>query len=487
MWLIIVISTALSAFIIKWLLDYGVRLFHYPPGPWGLPIVGYLPWMGGKQPFEIFVKLGEKYGGLFSVGMGIETIVVLNDWSSIRATLVEKPKIFCGRPEIKLLTEAYQRKDFALNDGPIAKKQRTLAIHCLKDLGVGKTASESIIMDVVEDVIEQFMKHDNQAVVINDILYPTFVQLTYKLVSGGHEMKKDKVAAIAQALHNFVSGFRSDNPLNVFLWLRYVPPNGFGYWEFLKIIKHLKQLMLETIEKHLDNWNEHNMNDLIDYYIAEMKKKADNSPPYNVEHLQGTVFDLFAAGVDTVNNTTQWGLSYLVKYPSIQTKIQMELDKVVGRERLPNLNDIPSLPYLEAFIKEVHRFSCVVPLALPHRTTTTIDVNGYTIPRGTTCLQNIYAVHRDPKLWNEPEVFNPDRFFDDENKPITPPYLMPFSIGPRACVGQSFAEMQLRLLFSCFLQKFTFSLPDNQKELLIEPVYRVTLVPPPFALKINIR
>lgn len=199
------------------------------------------------------------------------------------------------------------------------------------------------------------------------------------------------------------------------------------------------------------------------------------------------MFDLMVATGDTSVASTLWGFLYLILHPQVQQKVQTELDQVVGRERLPNTDDMARLPYLSAVTMEIQRMASIVPLSLPHSTVETIKINGFTIPKRTTCLQNIYAVHHDPKLWEEPESFKPERFLNENNEAQAPPYLIPFSIGPRICIGQSLGEVELRLIFGCILHRFTLSLPDNMPKPSLEPIVELALKPPPYYVSVKSR
>ena len=103
----------------------------------------------------------------------------------------------------------------------------------------------------------------------------------------------------------------------------------------------------------------------------------------------------------------------MVLNPKAMKKAQEELDRVVGKGRLPDFSDRERLPYIDALVKEVLRWNTPTPIAVPNRAIQDDVYRGYFIPAGATVIQNVWAICRDPKIYPDPETFNPDRFLKD--------------------------------------------------------------------------
>ena len=103
----------------------------------------------------------------------------------------------------------------------------------------------------------------------------------------------------------------------------------------------------------------------------------------------------------------------MITNPGAMKKAQEELDRVVGKGELPDFSHKDSLPYIDALIKELLRWSPPVPLSSPNRAMQDDFYRGYFIPRGATVIQNVWAISRDPNVYSDPDVFNPDRFLKD--------------------------------------------------------------------------
>jgi cytochrome P450 len=103
----------------------------------------------------------------------------------------------------------------------------------------------------------------------------------------------------------------------------------------------------------------------------------------------------------------------MILNPRVMKKSQEELDRVVGKDRLPDFSDKGNLPYVDAVIKEVFRWNPPFPINIPNKVMQDDVYRGYFIPAGATMIQNIWMVFRDPKIYPDPESFNPDRFLKD--------------------------------------------------------------------------
>ena len=185
---------------------------------------------------------------------------------------------------------------------------------------------------------------------------------------------------------------------------------------------------------------------------------------FSEDHLIGSIQDMFGAGYETTSVTLRWAIAYLTNFPEYQTKVQQELDDVVGRDRFPSLDDRPNLPFLQAFIMEVQRLASIVDKAIPHYTVTDTSLCGYRVPKDTIVLVNLEAVHLDPECWENPSDFNPNRHIDADGNLITNQgNWVPFSAGRRVCAGESLAKVELYLFLGIMLQRYTF-VPEDGKE-----------------------
>lgn len=176
------------------------------------------------------------------------------------------------------------------------------------------------------------------------------------------------------------------------------------------------------------------------------------------------------------------------RYPKVQAKMQEEVDRIVGRDRLPCAEDQPRLPYIMAFLYESMRFSSFVPVTIPHATTTNTFIMGYLIPKDTVVFINQWSVNHDPAKWSNPEDFDPTRFLDENgfiNKDLTSSVMI-FSMGKRRCIGEELSKMQLFLFTSILVHQCHFTANPNEDPKM-DFIYGLTIKPKPFTLNVTLR
>lgn len=189
-------------------------------------------------------------------------------------------------------------------------------------------------------------------------------------------------------------------------------------------------------------------------------RHPDTGEPLANQHVRDEIVTMFFAGHDSTSRTKTWALACLSKHPEALRKAQDEVDAVLG-SRKPTLDDVPKLKYLKQIVQETLR---LYPAGwLMPRTASEDDVvDGFRIPKGAFLCINIYAVHRDPALWDRPESFEPERFDGSESSWPRGQYI-PFGGGPRLCIGDQFGQMNAQLTLAMFLQRFRPSLVPGRE------------------------
>lgn len=150
----------------------------------------------------------------------------------------------------------------------------------------------------------------------------------------------------------------------------------------------------------------------------------------------------------------EWAMSLLINHPQVLKKAQAEIDAYVDPSRLLNESDMPNLPYLNCIISETLRMYPVGPLLVPHENSEDCVLGGYNVPRGTMLLVNLWAIHNDPKVWDQPREFRPERFQGQEAVVRDGYKLMPFGSGRRSCPGEGLAMRVIGLVLGTLIQCF---------------------------------
>lgn len=161
---------------------------------------------------------------------------------------------------------------------------------------------------------------------------------------------------------------------------------------------------------------------------------------------------LLVAGTDTMSISMEWAMSLLLNHPESIQKIKSEIDANVPEDRLLDEQDLPKLRYLQNVITETLRLYPPVPFLIPHQSSEDCKVGGYDIPKGTMLLVNLWAIHRDSRLWDEPEKFKPERH--EAARKEEGAFMLPFGAGRRKCPGGGIATKVLGLALGTMIQGF---------------------------------
>ncbi|KAI5576630.1 hypothetical protein BDE02_09G057300 [Populus trichocarpa] len=179
--------------------------------------------------------------------------------------------------------------------------------------------------------------------------------------------------------------------------------------------------------------------------------------------------DLFTGGTNTTSDAILWILAELVNHPAAFKKLREEIDSAVGTERLVDEEDIPNLPYFQACVKEAMRLNPPVPL-FDRICGENCKLGGYDIPKGITMIMNAYSIMRDPKIWENPNDFIPERFLTEQDNAEGQnlQVYVPFGGGRRMCPGTNMTSSLINCSVTAMVQCFDWKVlggdgPDGSK------------------------
>lgn len=241
-----------------------------------------------------------------------------------------------------------------------------------------------------------------------------------------------------------------------------------GNLRFKSAMTYLNRLMADIIGERRRTGD--HRGDFLDLMMNA--RDETTGEPMTDELLRDEVLTVFVAGHETTANTLTWTWYLLARHPEVMERLHQELDRVLAGRR-PTAADLPHLPYTRAVFEETLRLFC--PVAAMVRRTARDEVLGdRSIAKDTVLLIAIYNIHRHPDFWIEPERFRPERFLAGSEKPKHRLAYMPFSAGPRVCVGNHFALTEGPLLIASIAQRCELRIPGDRP---VEPELRVTVKP----------
>nr|XP_054589335.1 cytochrome P450 2F2 [Nothobranchius furzeri] len=460
---------------------------NFPPGPPAWPVLGNLLYLTSKDPLKNVEKLRQSYGNVYSLLLGSKPVVFINGFKEMKEAMVTKAASFAGRPQDLFINMLTQRKGVILADyGSTWREHRRFDLMTLRNFGLGKNSMEDQIHEELQHTIKildqsagetlspRVMFHNIASNIICKVLFGTryeyddeiikvviqcFTEFT-KMANGPWAMLYDSVPLVQSLPLPFRRGF--------------------------KLMETFLSFAVCRVNEHKKSRIPGEPRDFVDCYLDELDKKSDESS-FSKEQLIGQLFDLYIAGTDTTSNTLLTAFLYLMNYPQTQERCQLEIDQVLeGKDRIA-FEDRHNMPYMQAVIHEVQRVANTVPLSVFHCTTKDTELMGYSIPKGTIIIQNMMSVLKEEGQWKFPHDFNPENFLNEQGEFVKPEAFMPFSAGPRMCLGEGLARMELFVIIVTLLKKYKFIWPADAGEPDYTMVFGATLTPKPYTMRVQPR
>lgn len=462
---------------------------NYPPGPFPWPFVGntyYLKKLSkklGGQHFA-FWELSKRYNSdIISLRLGTGDTIVVSNNKLIHEILSKKE--YNGRPwnEFIKLRNMGMKKGITMNDGLDWKILRNWSVHTLKKIGFIKQEMMQLLLDELIFILEKLK--DGGVQQIQTVVAPSVINVLWTLITG------KKLAEDQSKLQNFLDLINrrsqifdmSGGILSKFPWLRFLIPEISGYKLLVTLNNELKNLLMETINEHKQQYVEGKEKDFIDAFLHEMFTQNKDSV-FSDDNLIVTLLDLFLGGIKTTTATLDFLFLQIVNHQDVQRKVHEEIDVVIGPDRFPTLEDRIKMPFTEAVLVESQRMWLVTPVIGPRRVLDDTTLGGYTIPKNTTVLMNIFYNNMNPELFPDPTLFKPERHLNKDGTFRMDENIILFGKGKRRCPAEAFAKNALFLLFVSIIQKYYLLPVPGEKSVKTEFTSGLIITPKPYEMLI---
>ncbi|XP_059211347.1 steroid 17-alpha-hydroxylase/17,20 lyase [Centropristis striata] len=454
------------------------------PGLPRLPVLGSLPWLGGGlPPHLLFTQLARRYGSVFSLFLGPHYTVVVNSHQHAREVLLQRGRDFAGRPSM-VTTDLLTRggKDIAFSDyTPLWKLHRRLVHNSFTLFGEGTSRLQDIVLSSVDSLCAELLSNGRRGFDPCPAVTRAVTNVVCTLVfSATYQPGDAELQEVIRYNDGIVQTIARGGLVDIYPWMKVFPNRCLS--RLKDCISIRDRLLARKLEEHKASLSDGDPRDLLDALLQGQGEETMTD-----DHVLMTAAEAFGAGVETTSTTLLWIVAYLLHHPEVQQRVQKELDEQVGSDRAVSVSDRGRLPYLDCVINEGMRIRPVSPVLIPHTAMTDSSIGGHSVSRGTRVLVNMWSIHHDPEHWDKPDLFNPDRFLDGGGRRVTPPCFLPFGAGPRVCVGESLARLELFLFLSSLLQRMSFTLPRGAAPPDLQGRLGVVLQPLPYKVVVTPR
>ncbi|XP_044932774.1 cytochrome P450 2B11-like isoform X1 [Mustela putorius furo] len=442
-----------------------------PPGPWPLPFLGNILQIDHQGFLKTFQLLQKKYGEVFTVYLGPRPVVILCGYKAVKEALVDQAEAFSGRGHIAIIDPFFKGRGVAFAHGKSWKVLRQFSQLTMREFGMGKQSIEKQIQEEAQRLVEELQKSQGAHLDPTFFFHSAMANIICTIIFGQCFNNQDPGFLRLLHLMNDISDLSSSfysQMFEVFSGiLKYFP--GIHRDVYSKV-QEIEDFVIKNIQRHQEMLDPSAPKDFIDSFLVCMdKESSDPESEFHFKNLVYTVVSLFLAGTESSSNTLLHGFVLLLKNPDVVEKVQEEIDRVIGSHHLPALEDRAKMPYTDAVIHEIQRFSDILPLGVPRCVIKDTHFRGYHLPKGTTVYPFLSSVLHDPCHFEKPETFHPGHFLDAEGNFRTQETFIPFSLGRRFCLGESLARSELFLILTSVLQNFTLRSPKALEDIDITP------------------
>lgn len=416
-----------------------------PPGPTGNLILGVMPEF--NRDSLAFIRQCQSYGDVVRMRFLYLTVHFLYNPEHIEYVLSTNARNFIKSRSLR--SPFFQRlvgNGLLTSEGEFWKRQRRLAQPAFHRQRI--SAYADVMVEYASRMISSWREGEVRDI-HRDMMRLTLEIVVKTLFNADVSGDADKVSEV---LSKIVKPFASQATLK---WIADNRLPTSTHRSFNRSAKEIDEIVYRIIAERRASGSDEG--DLLSMLLSA---HDDDGSQMTNRQLRDEVMTIFLAGHETVALTLSWTWFLLAQHPEVEKKSHEELDRVLG-SRLPTAEDVPHLKYTERIAKESMR---LYPPAygVGREAIEDCEIGGFRIPRKSQLFMFQWATQRDPRYFDEPETFHPERWTEEFSNRLPKYAYFPFGGGPRACIGNYFAMMETILLLATMGQRFRFSLlPDR--------------------------
>ncbi|KAL3645410.1 hypothetical protein CASFOL_010590 [Castilleja foliolosa] len=437
------------------------KLLNFPPTPFPiLPFIGHIHFFIKPEPLHrALSQISRRHGPLLFLRLGSRPALLVSSPSIAQECLSKNDIVFANRPNL------LNGKHFGYNFTSLAwasygDNWRNLRrISALELLSLHKlNMTSGFRADEARSLIRSFLKddcHSGGGVDMRTRFFEYTYSVVTRMITGiGRDNAEEAEGFMGILTEMSEVTFEA----NVVDFLPFVRWFGFGgvIERKLRLVQEKRDRFMENLikrrrlEKEIVNGGGGQQRSLIHCLLDLQRAEPEY---YTDEMIRNLLLVLVHGASHTSSTTLEWAFSHLLQNPTILKRARSDIDNLVGKNRLITESDVSKIPYLLNIVNETLRMHPAAPLLTPHVSSKDCTIGGFRVPRGTILLVNAWDIQNDPRNWDDPEKFVPERFEDFEGGKNEFKYF-PFGRGRRACPGEKLAMHMVGLALGCLIQCF---------------------------------
>ena len=411
-----------------------------PPGPRGHWLQGHLPQFRGDR-LEFMARCVREHGDVVGLRFGHRRVYLVNHPDLLEEILVTQSRHFIKNFALRINPLVFG-KGLLVSEQEFWLKQRRLIQPAFSR---NRLAGYSQVMiDATQAMLASWKPGETRDI------YTDMMRLTLAITARtlfDAEVDGD-ASEVSNALHLLQENFlvRINSLLLLPIWVP-TPQN----LRLRRIIRKLDEIIFRFIRQRRQNPVE--KPDLLS--ILLQARDEDDGTGMTDRQVRDEAMTLFLAGHETTALALSWTWYLLAGHPEVEEKLQAEMDAVLAG-RVPTFEDLPRLKYAEKVIQESMRYYPPVYL-IGREAIDECVISGFRVKKGTTLLMSQWLIHRDPRFFEQPEKFIPERWTEEFARTMPKFAYFPFGGGPRLCIGNTFAMMEMVLVLADIAQRFRFT------------------------------
>ncbi|KAJ6616719.1 cytochrome P450 [Mycena sp. CBHHK59/15] len=444
---------------------------NLPPGPRGLPLLGNIHQLG-SQPWITFTQWRKKHGPILYLNIAGTHTLVLCSHKVATDLLDRRSAIYSNRPRNIVSSILTGGNVFALAQPTMLWRRMRRAAHenlgpeTVKQYHISQEHDSLLLVSQILHDPESFHDHICRAngSIAMSVIYgtPPVMDPTEDVISKTNEFTERLLSSAAPGaflVHHFT-------------WMEHLPRWMTGWRRYAEYWYERDSAMFARLFSNVEERVNRG-----DDGLSVLSKVIQNSEKNELTRSESSWLGatLFAAAAEATSSQMEWFIISMILYPNVQRTAQAQIDEVVGRDRMPTLDDYDQLPFIKAVVKEVFRWRTTVPLGIPHQLAHEDWYQGYLLPKNSLILPNIWDLHKDPAVYGaDVDVFRPERHLTHtgELRPAPPDTKeeshFSYGFGRRICAGRHLANRTLFMEIATILWSFSIKPgTDSQGNVLL--------------------